>query len=50
MNTTTLRDSPDAKLRLLELVLQAEPHRAKPRDQWPDIILAGNAFAPEETQ
>ncbi|HEU0139234.1 MAG TPA: hypothetical protein VFQ79_05970 [Bryobacteraceae bacterium] len=46
MTPSILRDSPDAKWRLLELVLQAETHAGKPREQWPEIILIGDAFAP----
>ncbi len=45
MNPAILRDSPDAKWRLLEHVLQAEPHAGEPREQWPEIILVGDAFA-----
>lgn len=42
-----LRDSPDAKWRLLELVARAEPHSGRPREEWPEIILVGDAFAPD---
>lgn len=39
-----LRESPDAKWRLLELVLRAESRAKHPRDQWPEIILVGEGF------
>jgi hypothetical protein len=35
MTPAILRDSPDA----------AESHAGKPREQWPEIILVGDAFA-----
>jgi len=41
-----LQDTPDAKWRLLDLVLKAEPHSGRPREQWPEIVLVGDAFAP----
>jgi hypothetical protein len=39
-----LRDTPDAKWRLLELVLRAESYAGSPRQEWPEIILVGDGF------
>jgi hypothetical protein len=45
MTPARLSDSPDAKWRLLELVLQAEGSASRPRRDWPEILLCGDAFS-----
>jgi hypothetical protein len=45
--TIILRKGRDAKWRLLEVVLESEPSAGSPPEQWPEIILVGDAFAAE---